>query len=102
MMQGDSYSLSLKLKTNDGCATPEDFKEIEVCIGNTIRKTHSSGEIKFDSEHTLFLVPLTQEETFGLRGRVRVNVRCKYLNGNVIGRDLGVIEFTDALSKEVL
>ncbi len=102
MMRGDSYSLPISIETTAGVANADVFEEVEVCIGNEIRKTLSSGEITFDSERSLFLVPLTQEETFGLRGRARVNVRCKYHGGDVVGVDLGVLDFAPALSREVL
>jgi len=102
MMKGDAYSLPIAIETSDGTASRETFEEIEVSIGHNIRKTLSSGEIGFDSERNLFLVPLTQEETFALKGRTKVNVRCKYVGGNVIGADLGVLEFLPSLSKEVI
>lgn len=102
MMKGDAYNLPISIETADGTATQETFEEIEVSIGNSIRKTLSSGEIGFDSERNLFLIPLTQEETFALKGRAKVNVRCKYIGGNVIGADLGILEFSPSLSKEVI
>ncbi len=102
MMKGDSYSLPIKIDTDRGVATAESFLDVEVCIGNAIRKTLACDEIKYDEEESLFLVPLTQEETFGLPNRVRVNVRCKYGNGNVVGVDLGIIEVAPTLSREVL
>lgn len=102
MMRGDSYTLPISIATADGTATAESFEEVEVCIGTDIRKTLSSGEITFDSERSLFLVPVTQEETFALRGRARVNIRCKYYGGDVVGVDLGVLEFAPSLSREVL
>ena len=102
MMRGDAFVLPIKIETDDGIATANNFSEVEVCIGNAIRKTMSSGEITYDAENARFLVPLTQEETFSLSCRTRINVRCKYENGNVIGRDLGVFEFAPTLSNEVL
>ena len=102
MMRGDAYSLPIRIDTDSGSATAESFADVEICIGDTIRKTLSSGEITYDAERSLFLVPLTQEETFGLHSRVRATVRCKYANGDVIGRELGVLEFNPTLSKEVI
>ena len=102
MMKGDAYSLPLSIETDSGSATAESFAELEVCIGRSVRKTLSSGEIKFDAERAVFLVPLTQEETFGLGGRARVNIRCKYASGDVIGVDLGVLDFAPSLSGEVI
>ena len=102
MMRGDSYCLPISIETDSGTATSGSFTDIEVCIGNTIRKLLSSGEVIYDSERLLFLVPLSQEETFELHGRARVNVRCKYSGGDVIGVDLGVLEFAPSLSREVI
>ncbi len=102
MMKGDAYSLPISIETADGVATAESFEEVEVCIGTGIRKTLTSGEITFDTERALFLIPITQEETFALKGRARVNIRCKYSGGDVVGIDLGVLEFAPSLSKEVL
>ena len=102
MMRGDAYCLPIEIETDSGTATADSFTDVEVCIGNTIRKMLSSGEIIYDAERSVFLVPLTQEETFGLHVRTRVNIRCKYSSGDVIGVDLGVIEFAPALSREVI
>ena len=102
MMKGDAYSLPIQIETDSGIATEESFAEIEICIGNTVRKTFSSGEITYEKQRAVFLVPLTQEETFRLHGRARVNVRCKYASGDVVGVDLGVLAVTSSLSKEVI
>jgi hypothetical protein len=102
MMRGDAYCLSVRIETDNGIADSDSFADVEVCVGNAVRKTLSAAEITYDEENSVFLVPLTQEETFKLPGRVRLNVRCKYISGNVVGVDLGVIEVTPSLSKEVL
>ena len=101
MMAGDACKLPIRITTSDGIADASAFVNVEVCIGK-VRKTLYGGDITFDSESQNFLVPLTQEETFSLRGRPRVNVRCKFAGGDVIGIDLGVIEFEPSLSREVI
>lgn len=101
MMAGDAYSIPIKINTADGLANASTFVDVEVCVGH-VRKTLYDGDITFDSELNAFLVPLTQEETFSLRGRAKVNVRCKLAGGNVIGIDLGTVDFAPSLSKEVL
>ena len=47
-------------------------------------------------------IPLTQEETFALGMRSRINIRCKYAGGDVVGIDLGILEFEPSLSREVI
>ena len=102
MMKGDAYSIPISIETADGAATPESFEDIEVSIGRSVRKTFSSGEITYDAERALFLVPMTQAETFALERRSRINIRCKYAGGDVVGIDLGILEFEPSLSREVL
>lgn len=101
MMAGDAYSLPIKINTADGVANASTFIDVEVCVGH-VRKTLYDGDISFDAEQNVFLVPLTQEETFSLRGRAKINVRCKLPGGNVIGVDLGTVDFAPSLSKEVI
>jgi hypothetical protein len=102
MMKGDAYRIPINIETAEGAATPESFADVEVCIGRSVRKTLSAGEITYDTERALFLVPITQEETFALGMRSRINIRCKYAGGNVVGIDLGILEFEPSLSREVL
>jgi hypothetical protein len=102
MMKGDAYRIPINIETAEGAATPESFADVEVCIGRSVRKTLSAGEITYDTERVLFLVPLTQEETFALGMRSRINIRCKYAGGDVVGIDLGILEFEPSLSREVL
>ena len=102
MMKGDAYRIPINIETAEGAATPESFADVEVCIGRSVRKTLSAGEITYDTERALFLVPLTQEETFALGMRSRINIRCKYAGGDVVGIDLGILEFEPSLSREVI
>lgn len=102
MMKGDAYRIPINIETAEGAATPESFADVEVCIGRSVRKTLSAGEITYDTERALFLVPLTQEETFALGMRSRINIRCKYAGGDIVGIDLGILEFEPSLSREVL
>ena len=101
MMAGDAYSIPVRVTLNGEAVTRESFEDVEVCIGK-VRKTVSDKSIDFDDERKLFLVPLSQEETFSLCGRSRINLRCKFFGGNVIGVDLGIIDFGSSISKEVL
>ena len=101
MMTGDSYRLPIKIETTEGVATPAMFEEVEVFVGN-IRKTLSSGQISFDDERQMFLIPLSQEETFRLREKNKVQLRCKFEDNSVVGIDAGEIELTKATSKVVL
>lgn len=102
MMQGDQYRLSIELKDADGTfVTREEVKDMEVFVGIT-RKMLSKGEIEFDSLENVFYVYISQKETFMMRGDVSVQARVLFLSGDVVGIDLGKLNFAQATSKVVL
>lgn len=102
MMQGDQYRLPIELKHADGTfVTREEVKDIEVFVGTT-RKMLSKGEIEFDSLENVFYVYLSQKETFMMRGDVSVQARVLFLSGDVVGIDLGKLNFAQSISKVVL
>lgn len=102
MMQGDQYKLPIELKDTDGTfITQEEVKDLEVFVGKT-RKMLSKGEIVFEPLEDVFYVSLTQKETFMMRGEVPVQARVLFLSGDVVGVDLGKINFTESTSKVVL
>lgn len=102
MMQGDQYKLPIELKYADGTfVTQEEVKELEVFVGN-FRKMLSNGEIEFEPTENVFYVFLTQKETFMMRGDVSVQARVLFLSGDVVGVDLGKLNFERSTSKVVL
>jgi hypothetical protein len=102
MMQGDQYKLPIELKDADGTfVTQEEVKDIEVFIGTT-RKMLSDGDIEFEPVENVFYVSLSQKETFMMRGDVSVQARILFLSGDVVGIDLGKINFEKSTSKVVL
>ena len=102
MMQGDQYRLPIELKDADGTfVTREEVKDMEVFVGNT-RKMLSNDEIEFEPLGNVFYVSLSQKETFMMRGDVSVQARILFLSGDVVGIDLGKINFAQATSKVVL
>jgi hypothetical protein len=102
MMQGDQYKLPIELKDADGTfVTLEEVKDMEVFVGTT-RKMLSQGEIEFEPLEKVFYVPLLQKETLLMRGDVSVQARVLFLSGDVVGIDLGKLNFAQATSKVVL
>lgn len=102
MMQGDQFRLPVELKDADGTfVTQEEVKDIEVFIGTT-RKMLSDGDIEFEPVENVFYVSLSQKETFMMRGDVSVQARILFLSGDVVGIDLGKINFEKSTSKVVL
>ena len=102
MMQGDQYRLPIELKDADGTfVTQKEVKDLEVFVGNT-RKILSKDEVVFEPLENVFYVSLSQKETFMMRGDVSVQARILFLSGDVVGIDLGKINFAEATSKVVL
>ena len=102
MMQGDQYRIPIELKDSDGTfVTREEVKDMEVFVGTT-RKMLSKGEIEFDPLENIFYVYLSQKETFMMRGDVSVQARVLFLSGDVVGIDLGKLNFSQSTSKVVL
>ena len=102
MMQGDQYRIPIELKDADGTfVTREEVKDMEVFVGIT-RKMLSKGEIEFDSLENVFYVYISQKETFMMRGDVSVQARVLFLSGDVVGIELGKLNFAQATSKVVL
>lgn len=101
-MQGDQYRLPIELKNADGTfVTREEVKDLEVFVGTT-RKMLSKEEIEFEPLENVFYVFLSQKETFMMRGDVSVQARVLFLSGDVVGIDLGKLNFAQATSKVVL
>lgn len=102
MMQGDQYRIPIELKdADDTFVTLEKVKDMEVFFGTT-RKMLSKGEIEFDPLENVFYISLSQKETFMMRGDVSVQVRVLFLSGDVVGVDLGKLNFAQSTSKVVL
>jgi len=100
IMQGDQYGIPFNITDGEDIAiTPETASDIEIAIGQIVKR-YSTGEIEFNNDYWIF--PLTQSETFMLQYPQDVQVRVKFLNGEIIGERFGKIDITESKSKEVL
>lgn len=101
MMQGDQYRIPISLKHEYGeDVVANDVSEVEVFVGS-VRKTLSDG-VEFDESDRVFYVYLEQKETFRLSGDVRVQARVLFTSGDVVGVNLGSVNFETSTSKVVL
>ena len=101
MMQGDSYRLPIQVTMNGEVVTLNMVEDVEVMLGG-IRKTLGDGSVSYDDAQEAYLVSLSQEDTFRLRGGANVQVRVKFLSGDVLGVDLGYVDVISSASKVVL
>ena len=102
VMQGDEYGIPIQIKTSEGIATANTFLDVEIVVGD-MRKTLADGEITYSETEQAFIYPITQEESLGFSNmKQRVQLRCKFPNGEVVGVSLGDITVRKSASKAVL
>lgn len=101
MMQGNACYLGISIANSAGATVePVDVQDVEITIGN-MKKTYLREELTYSGG--LWLFPLSQGESFGLRpGPVRAQVRVAWANGVVEGCPLYGVFLEESISKEVL
>ena len=101
MMQGDSYSLGIRILNNAGNpVTPDDIRDLEITIG-PLRKTYLNAQVIFHDG--LWLFPLSQKETFGYwPSSLKAQVRVAWANGVIEGKPIYGVRIHESISKEVL
>lgn len=108
MMQGDSYPVfvALKMTQTGDPITPAMVGDVEIYVGDSLRKTYAAGEVLYDERQLEWWFLPTQEETFALEpDSYDVQTRVKFPNGQystVKGIKVGTILILDASSKEVI
>lgn len=106
IMQGDSYPLYFRLKLDGSILTPDMVSEMEICVGECMRKLYTKGEVVYEENAGRWYIWPTQAETLSLTpGPYHVVVRIKFKNANmkeVHGRAIGKLFIADTFSKEVI
>ena len=101
MMQGDSYSIGVKILNNAGRnVTPDDVADVEITIGR-VSKCKSDGQLIY--ENNCWLYPVSQSESMAiLPGIVPAQVRVVWKNGALEGKRIYGIRMHESLSKEMI
>ena len=108
IMQGDSYAVfvALRIRQTGEPITPDMVSEVEITVGESLRKTYSAGEVHYDFDQGLWYFIPSQEETFAMEpDSYEVQARPKFANGQystVKGISVGNIIILDANSEEVI
>lgn len=86
ILQGNTYRLPIQVKDSAGnIITPSMITKAQFVIGDYEKFYEDGGEVGFDKESNAFIVPLTEEETFALRGKMMWQVRFVFLDGSIDG-----------------
>lgn len=105
--QGDAYAIPVSVSMDGERLVESDLgmvDSVEFMISESIRKVYPD-DVTFDGTNNVFLVPVTQEETFALEegDTIRVDVRVGFSGGDVIGtKTMEKIRVVDALSEVTL
>lgn len=98
MVQGDSYSIDVDIKSAGAALSIDSIDKVEITLLNLIKTypgtvTYSDGKFHF---------PLTQQETLNLPTLCPMQVRVKFITGDVIGSDIQHIDVLRVLSRTVM
>ena len=99
IMQGDSYQKPFTLRTLDGTLiTPEMVTALVLSIGNLSRQY--PGDITYADGKWLF--PLSQAQTFGMKGMLPVQARVLFKDGSVFGGNGAPVPVLPAVNRGIL
>ena len=99
IMQGDSYQKPFTLRTLDGTLiTPEMVTVLVLSIGNLSRQY--PGDITYADGKWLF--PLSQAQTFGMKGMLPVQARVLFQDGSVFGGNGAPVPVLPAVNRGIL
>ncbi len=102
--QGDQYSVPILIRLNGEPVDESEIAEVEFTLGNGVRKMFPQ-EVQYNSADGCFYLPLTQAETFDFpaNGSVTLDIRVKFVGGNVMGvQRMESIAVADASSEVIL
>lgn len=102
--QGDQYSVPILVRLNGEPVNVDDIAEVEFTFGDGVRKLWPQ-DVQYNSADNCFYLPLTQAETFAFPagGSVALDIRVKFVGGNVMGvQRQESFAVADAVSEVVL
>lgn len=100
--QGNTYCLPVRLTMDGTVPNIADIEQVEFCFSG-IRKVYGTDDaVRFDSASGLFLIDLTQEDTFTLSVSVDYQARVLFKDGTVRKTPVYTADVSYSISKVVL
>ena len=104
MKQGNQFWYGIKLK--DKNKEYINISTVEKIIFNfdelTKEYNEMSQDVTYDEKNNLFKIYLTQEETQQMKDKVKIDVRVKFKNDEVLGTVIRETYILDSLNQEVI
>ena len=104
MKQGNQFWYGIKLKgKNKEYLNPSIIEKI-IFNFDDLQKEYSetSQNVVFDEENNVFKIYLTQEETQKMQNKVKIDVRVKFKNNEILGTIVTERYIFDSLNQEVI
>ena len=99
LMQGDQHAIPFVLKMKDGTLITDSMvKTVVLNLGNLSRQY--PGDVTYKNGQWLF--PVTQAQTFAMRGSVEPQARVEFLNDDIFGGAGEPVELQNALNKGII
>lgn len=98
--QGDQYAIILAIEANGAPIPVDNVELIEFAIAGLIKVYPT--EVTRDSETGEFYFPISQQETFGMSGMQKYQVRIKYTTGTVVASPQQNIDVLNSISKKII
>ena len=106
MVQGDKYSLPVKIvtKTKGSSAgtlvTDENVSRVRIRLGDS-ESVWPEGTLTYNSERQRWMFPLTQEQTLAMYTNVMLQVRVVFANGDIFNSEPAQQNVKGAIIREV-
>lgn len=102
MLQGNTYNLPIKLiDIKENIINSDSVSDVVVTIGE-IEKKYTNGGLFFDEGKGVWIVRLTEQETFALNKNVKWQLRVLFKDGTIDGTEPKVISVIDSINKTIL
>lgn len=99
LTQGDKYAVPFMLQALDGTLiTPDIVKTVVLNLGSLSRQY--PGNVTY--ENGKWMMPLTQKQTFAMRGYVEPQARVEFSDGSIFGGSGESIDVAKALSRGII
>ena len=104
MKQGNQFWYGIKLKDkNKEYLNPSTISKIIFNFDDLSKEYNETSEtVIFDEQNNLFKIYLTQEETQKMKDKIKIDVRVKFNNEEILGTVVREEYILDSLNKEVI
>ena len=104
MLQGSSYKLPIVIKDSNGNLVDDTMVTKGVFTIGNLEKAYDGlvGEVSYDRDKGAWIVPLSEQDTFGMKGNIKWQVRFLFTNGEIEGTEPRFDNVVESINKTIL